>query len=60
MEAERKQKGVLSGEDFLKDWQQNILAMIIFNFGAKFVAFCRTVYISMEYLETNIDSIDDY
>ena len=31
--------------------------MIIFNFGAKFVAVCRTVYISMEYLETNIEQI---
>ena len=31
--------------------------MIIFNFGAKFVAVCRTVYISMEYLETNIKQI---
>ena len=28
--------------------------MIIFNFGAKFVAVCRTVYISMEYLEPQI------
>ena len=31
--------------------------MIIFNFGAKLVAVCRTVYISMEYLETNIEQI---
>ena len=31
--------------------------MIIFDFGAKFVAVCRTVYISMEYLETNIEQI---
>ena len=31
--------------------------MIIFNFGAKFVAVCRAVYISMEYLETNIEQI---
>ena len=31
--------------------------MIVFNFGAKFVAVCRAVYISMEYLETNIEQI---
>ena len=31
--------------------------MIIFNFGAKFVAVCQTVYVSMEYLETNIEQI---
>ena len=32
--------------------------MITFNFGAKFVAVCRTVYIiSMKYLETNIEQI---
>ena len=31
--------------------------MIVFNFGAKLVAVCRTVYISMEYLETNIEQI---
>ena len=36
-----------------RNFELNTSSIIIFNFGAKFVAVFHTVYISMEYLETN-------